>query len=340
MKLKRTNLDLGISITWFRQDLVENLLKTLPFFFFFLVCLIAFFSLLLSDPNIQKKDEVDLHLFEVLTTGGICYLIGLISTNLYFGSSYIKCDAEKLVYKNPRNKEVQIPVNQIAQLYLINNTSHTQKKNKVVVHLILRTKENEDIYLFEDRTFSAEKGRTIEEAIEQFLGLDDYAIEGEYHMIGHQKNEHQLASTYNENLSVGKVIDVNQEHHLLEKNYQLEWDNQRVDNILWANNGIEEKIIYLKHSKYYLEQPINPTKFFINTFFKETIKWSELTTDFKYQSNSYTLEEEVEGKLFPDYSISKSIHVNQKVYKSDNNRIIIRQFLGVNFEVSKVEEIS
>ncbi|MBB3701463.1 hypothetical protein KMW28_02180 [Flammeovirga yaeyamensis] len=330
MKLNIDNLELKASISWFKEDWVMYLLKLVPTYFVILV----FFTGLI--PNLLLDENPKWGYYVLLATVITNVSITIVSL-IVIGSTKIECDGVTLIVKHPRGKEISIPTNTIAQLYLDYHKTKSLNSNTPQVNLVLRTKDDNDIPLLEDRTISAYSGRKLESAIEDFLGIDDYSIDGEYQLHGLQKKSIEQVKSFDETVAIGDVIDINEESHILEKKYQFEWDNQRVDHLLWANNGKEKKVFQRKHEKYYLEKSINPTKFFLNAFFKDKVIWEDLKYDFTYQNNYYTIVEDLKGQFFPDHTVENLVSIQQKTYKSTYEWITIRQFSENNFEVSKVE---
>ncbi|WP_044204599.1 hypothetical protein [Flammeovirga sp. OC4] len=178
MKLSVSRLELSAKINWGRKHLTSILKKTLP---------------LWGIGTVISFTAIPYPIFETWIKG---FTFFGIPSLLYFGSSAIfylskskskiRCTNEELHIQNGK-EEFRIPTQQIAQFYLKYNANKTRNSDQAKVDLMLLTKDNQEFDCFNGKGLPAMDGRELEDNLQQFLGIEDYYVEGEYQVKGHQK---------------------------------------------------------------------------------------------------------------------------------------------------------
>ncbi|KXX67809.1 hypothetical protein [Flammeovirga sp. SJP92] len=327
MKLSLSRLELSATINWGRKHLTSILKKTLP---------------LLGIGTIISLTAIPYPIFETWIKG---FTFFGIPSLLYFGSSAIlylskskskiRCTNEELYIQNGK-EEFRIPTQQIAQFYLKYNSAKTRNSDQAKVDLMLLTKDSQEYDCFNGKGLPAMDGRELEDSLQQFLGIEDYYVEGEYQVKGHQK-ESLIESDLPKGESVGQILSFGTEEGIILKKFQYNWDHSSPDQMFWVETGETLSILYKKEELYHKEFKVNTTLFFREIGLANTISWEELPHIFHYKDELFELIEENSGRFLSSYAEKKEIPVQQKLYQNLQNKQLFRIVLyaDLTIEISK-----
>ncbi|MBD0401695.1 hypothetical protein [Flammeovirga sp. EKP202] len=327
MKLSVSRLELSAKINWGRKHLTSILKKTLP---------------LLGIGTVISFTAIPYPIFETWIKGftflGIPSLLYFGSSAILYltkGKSKIRCTNEELHIQNGKT-EFRIPTQQIAQFYLKYNSDKTRNSDHAKVDLMLITKDHQKYDCFNAKGLPAKDGRELEDTLQQFLGIEDYYVEGEYQVVGHQK-ESLIESDLPKGESVGQILSFGTEEGIILKKFQYNWDQSLPDQLFWVETGKDLSILYKKEEHFYKESKINTTLFFRETGFTSNISWEHLPNIFHYKNELFELIEETSGLFLSSYAEKKEIPVQQRFYKNlnQNNWFRIVLYSNLTIEISK-----
>ncbi|MBB6462965.1 hypothetical protein [Flammeovirga kamogawensis] len=322
MKLEITNTYLKGRIFWgqkyFKNILYNSLKVFLPAFVFSSLLLVAKINvsilLLIASPVVLTSVFI-----------GLCFLL--------YGSSTIYCDEDTFRLKMLSGHSIELPISKIAQFYLKKDIARSTLLGKPFVTLYLRTKEDNDIRCFGRHSLPSEEGRRLEEHIEQFIGIEDHYIHGEYHERGIQKDFFTAKKSIEINTSE-ETITLNTEEYLIERKFQYEWNKGRIDHALWATNGTDDVKIYVVNDQYYLEKSINFSKLLAPYIKNNCIDLDEIPLTLMYEDMSFVKATSDKGKFFKRDFEKEEVNVEHIMFLASTDYLRICKYGKINIEIT------
>lgn len=326
MNIKINRQELTAKIRWGKKHLSLIIKKAAP---------------LLGVGFIINSLATPFPILETLSNGFVFFGIPLLlfsSASAFMflkeGLSKVICTGDILIIKNGK-EEFQIKTQQIAQFYLKYNSELTQNSEQSKVDLILITKDNQEIDCFNGQGLPAKDGQALEESLEKFLGIEDYYVEGEYQVEGHQKEALPEANNF-VNDENKEIISWDNKEGILNKKFQYKWNNGISNQLIWVDTSQQLAILYKEDNQYYQQTKINKTSFLKEIGLSEKSTWNHIPNIFNYKDNLFEKIEEQSGYFLSSYAEKKEISVQQKYFKSYNNkhRIRIVLYADLTLEIS------
>lgn len=320
MNIKINRQELTFKIRWGKKHLSSIIKKAAP---------------LLGVGFIINTLAIPFPIIETLSNGfiyfGILLLLFSSASTLMFlkkGQSKVICTGDTLIIKNGK-EEFQIKTKQITQFYLKYNSELTRNSEQAKVDLILITKDNQEIDCFNGQGLPGKDCKALEENLEKFLGIEDYYVEGEYQVEGHQKDV--LLETNNfANNENKEVISWGNNEGILNKKFQYKWNNGNSNQLIWVDTSKQLTILYKEANQYYQQTKINKTTFLREIGLSEKATWDAIPNIFNYKDNLFEIIEEQTGYFLSSYAEKRKISVQQKYFRSYNNEHHIRIVLYAN----------
>ncbi|NLR93155.1 hypothetical protein [Flammeovirga agarivorans] len=323
MNIKTNRQEISISIYW-SKFYFQKTIK--DYFFIYPMTLFGgiFINLFTSPGELSLLWS---GLFPLALSSG--FLMMYLS---YLGKTNIHCNKDYLVINSFFRRKIKIETKKIAQLYLLKEQALSKDILKNMVRLEMKTKHGNIIDCL-PRPINAFEGQQIEEAVEKFLGIEDYYVEGEYQAKGKQKEEHvQQKKKLSSETLTNDILTINFKDYLIENHFEFHWNNNRVDHAYWCNSGEEKAVVYQLNGKCFIEVKVNYTRHFKDqiTDFK---RWTQSLT---YNNQEYLLDKEDEGKFYNRYSERNEIRVIQRLYMNENrsNYLRICQYNNSSIDVT------
>ncbi|KXX67807.1 hypothetical protein [Flammeovirga sp. SJP92] len=319
MKIIKDNQQVIIKINWGQEYLKKIALQTL----------LVFPSVFIIQLFFSGIFPFTFSAWIIISS--ILFAIALYIQYLNYGSSNLICTGEELWIYNEESR-YSIPTSRIAQFYL----KHTSSSSGI--NVFLKTIEDSEIDCFRGNHLHPKKALEIENTLEKFLGIEDYYVEGEYQVAGHQKKElqeRQLADIQPK----GDIFSTPLIEGLIENEFQFEWNDGEIDHVYWVHDGKQLNTVYQSNLDTHIEEKLNKVLFFNKIDMDHNTRFDQLPYSFTLEGDHYRLEQDKSGLFFNKHAEKNKVHADQKMYLSPSEHhsktIRICLFSKINLEISK-----
>lgn len=266
---------------------------------------------------------------------------------LFFNKTFVDVvDDHLMVHHDPIpwwKGNVSIPITLIDQLYVKESINRGKNGTSTTYSLRAKLKNGQDKDLLNVGTITSEQLQKIETRLEDFLGIQDTPVKGEYGVgskwdssrvnrkvrgkIPERRKQRRgffdgsLETIYLSNS--GDAINMNAESHQILSDTQYDWNDGNSDRLfqLLAKDR-KEQLVFISQNRALLEA-FKENQIPLSKVYSLGFKSTNPSTSLEFNGIQYTLEHHSKGMKFVS-GLSEPIEVEQWKYVSSNGKQMLR----------------
>ncbi len=281
--------------------------------------------------------------------------LGYYSLALFLNKTTLNVSGDNLKIKHSPlpwlGNNLNLDVNDLEQLYVKEYKKSREGNTYYSYELRGKVVGGKDIKVLGLQDMESFEAKELERKIEDFLGIQDYRVAGEFE--GDMKKtidevprktpkRLQAANMGLEDLTVGCILDYEEHTYEVKHSFQYDWVNGNSDKLLQlVDYQSDEQLLYLHQNKGILT-PFLEVELGLAEARNIVFDAADAPSDISYQDGTFTLHSYHKGKVFSS-SNRASLPLEQWIYRNNDNfqiRIVRQQNMDSFYFGKKEMDVS